>query len=336
MAPSLSWQRWRVRICLFYRLHRCRRLFCPASFRFLANNFGIIESHRLAGLFALPETTLNQSRAFYGLIGVLIGLVTFARASSWVVRTTTRLLSRLVSHIVSEIINQFTQLTSRGLSLWPAPSKQDPQERGALPNANNGVGGAIILDTSSIIDGRILDVAKTGFLSGVLLIPNFVLTELQQVADSADSLKRARGRRGFEIIDEIKKISGIKIQVWDKELAGKTVDDKLVRLGKILRGKILTCDFNMNRVARINGVRVLNLNDLGNALKTLPIPGEKLNTKIVHLGKDKDQGVGYLTDGTMVVVKGANSLVGHEVDIEINRVIQGPAGRMIFGKKLDT
>lgn len=288
----------------------------------------------LGAVIPLPLITVDQSRAFYALSGVLIGLLTFARASTWVVRTFTRLLRRLVTYIVSEIISQFTQLTSKGLSLWPSTGRVAREVD--LPLApGNGLGGPLILDTSSIIDGRVLDVAKTGFLMGVMLIPNFILTELQQVADSADGLKRARGRRGFEIIQDLKKLHNLKVQVWDKEITGRTVDDKLVRLGKILNGRILTCDFNMNRVAKINGVRVLNINELGNALKTLPIPGEKLNIRVVHQGKDQDQGVGYLPDGTMVVAKEAASLIGEDIEVEINRVIQGPAGRMIFGKKVE-
>lgn len=278
----------------------------------------------LAGSFLkLPAPfTSGQSKEFYALLGVLIGLLTFGRIAAWVVRTSTRIARNVASRLAFEIINQFTQLASRGWPFSPMPVSPNKQS----------LSGALILDTSSIIDGRILDVVKTGFLFGVVIVPNFVLTELQQVADSADELKRGRGRRGFEIIDDLKKVHTVHLEVWDKEITGKSVDDKLVRLGRILRGKILTCDFNLNRVASLSGVTVLNLNELANSLKTLPIPGEKFKVKIIQPGKDKNQGVGYLADGTMVVVKDASSLVGNDTDVEVTRLLQGPAGRMIFGK----
>lgn len=284
----------------------------------------------LGSNFPLPTPfTLIQSKVVFALAGVLLGLLTFARISSWVIRTSTTLAARAISRLASEIINQITRAASRGLPFLSLPSSR--HEVIADPNRQN-LGGALILDTSSIIDGRILDVAKTGFLSGLILVPNFVLTELQQVADSADSLKRARGRRGFEIINSLKKLSGLKIEVWDKELSGRMVDEKLIRLGKILHGKILTCDFNLNRVAKLQGVTVLNLNDLGNALKTLPVPGERLNIRITHQGKDDHQGVGYLTDGTMVVVKDASAMLGQDMTVEVTKILQGQAGRMVFAK----
>lgn len=281
----------------------------------------------LGSFFKLPAPfTPFQSREFYALAGFLIGILSFGRMASWVVRAFTHLIKNLARRFAFEIINQFTQIASRG---WPFAS--DTKET----SNKSFLGGSIIVDTSSVIDGRILDVAKTGFLSGILLVPNFVLTELQQVADSVDNIKRTRGRRGFEVINDLKKITGIRVEIWDKDLAGKTVDDKLIRLGKILRGKILTCDFNLNRVATLSGISVLNMNDLANALKTLPIPGEKLNVKIIQSGKDRSQGVGYLADGTMVVVKDAVSLIGKETPVEVTRLLQGPAGRMIFGVKAE-
>lgn len=193
----------------------------------------------------------------------------------------------------------------------------------------------LILDTSAIIDGRILDIGKTGFITGLILVPNFVLTELQQVADSSDSLKRARGRRGFEILEGLKKLKGAKLQVWDKGQNGKTVDDQLVNLAKSLSGRIVTCDFNLNKLASISGISVLNVNDLANAVKAISLPGENLVIKIVHLGKDQKQGVGYLADGTMVVVAEAADRIGQEIKVEVTKSIQTPAGRMIFAKEVD-
>lgn len=190
----------------------------------------------------------------------------------------------------------------------------------------------LILDTSSIIDGRILDVFKTGFLSGLVLLPRFVLSELQQVSDSRDDLKRQRGRRGFDILEELKKIKAIKVEVWDKDQTGKGVDDKLLNLSKSLNGKVITCDFNLARLAEVFGVSVLNINDLANSLKTIALPGEELEIKIVHLGKDPKQGVGYLPDGTMVVIADAADLIGKSIKVEVTKIIQIPQGRMIFGK----
>lgn len=194
----------------------------------------------------------------------------------------------------------------------------------------------LILDTSAIIDGRILDVCKTGFITGLVLVPRFVLGELQQVSDSKDDLKRQRGRRGFDSLEELKKTKGIKVEIWDKEQAGKEVDDKLLNLSKSLHGKILTCDFNLNKVAESLGVSVLNINDLANAVKTIALPGEDLEIKIVHLGKDSKQGVGYLPDGTMVVISDAADFIGKTIKVEVTKTIQIPQGRMIFGKLIHT
>jgi uncharacterized protein YacL len=282
----------------------------------------------LGEVFPLPEPfTPATSRVLYGLIGALTGLLAYAQIAAWIVKTTSRLIRNFVAWLASEIANQFTQLASRGFNLFPERPEAVTTENSILVKSN-----PIILDTSSIIDGRVLDVAKTGFLAGVVLAPNFVLAELRQVADSADDLKRARGRRGFKIIDELKKTAGVKLEIWDREVAGKTVDDKLIKLGKTLHGRILTCDFNLNRQASVSGVKVLNINDLMNALKTLPIPGETLTVKIIQPGKDRDQGVGYLQDGTMVIVKGAGLMLDQEIMAEVTKILQSPSGRMIFGK----
>lgn len=270
-----------------------------------------------------------QSRALYALVGVMAALLLFNRVASWIVRTTTHLFTQAVLWVATEVVNQIVRAASRGKLNLPWVE----EEHHPLPTEV----GAIILDTSSIIDGRIIEVAKLGFLAGLVLVPEFVLVELQQVADSADSIKRARGRRGFNIVNDLKKIKGLRLQVVDGQLSadgipGKTVDDKLINLAKMLKAKILTCDFNLANVAKLRGITVLNLNELGNALKTLPLPGEKLTVKLLHQGKDQDQGVGYLADGAMVVVGGGSSKIGQEIEVEITKILQGSAGRMIFGK----
>lgn len=283
----------------------------------------------LASAFPVPALTSIQTKVLYTIIGVLVAALLFAKVASWIVTTVTRLTRLLILKLAAEIINQLTHLASSGIHLLPAFSGQENEQR---KNYSLTGQSPIILDTSALIDGRILDVAKTGFIYGLILVPDFVLRELQQVADSSDDIKRQRGRRGFEIIDQLKKIEGIKVDVWDKAVAGKSVDDKLIKLGRIVKGRVLTADFNLNQVAMISMVRVLNLNKLANSLKFLAVPGERLAVKLIHPGKDSDQGVGYLDDGTMVVVKGGAGAIGKSVDVEVNKNIQGPAGRMIFGK----
>ena len=189
----------------------------------------------------------------------------------------------------------------------------------------------ILVDTSAIIDGRILEIVRVGFLSGRLIVPKFVLEELQNIADSADDLRRSRGRRGLEILNELKKEKGVRLKVVDNNFPSETdVDAKIVKLAKKLGGKLMTVDYNLNRVAQIQNIIVLNVNELNNALRPVVLPGEKLHIKLVQEGKDKDQGVGYLEDGTMVVVEGGHSLIGKETEVAVTRVFQTIAGKMIF------
>ncbi len=190
-----------------------------------------------------------------------------------------------------------------------------------------------ILDTSVIIDGRIADIAETGFLDGVLVIPQFVLRELQLVADSADSLKRNRGRRGLDILQRIQKIATLQVQIVEDDFpAIREVDMKLIELAKLLEGKIVTNDFNLNKVAQLQGVEVLNINELANSLKPIVLPGEAMRVFILKEGKEYNQGVAYLDDGTMVVVDNARKMIGKTVDIAVTSVLQTTAGKMIFGK----
>lgn len=233
-------------------------------------------------------------------------------------------LNFVVNRVTTDIVNQIVKLRMQGGVTAPTPSN--------APVGGVSVNQPLLLDTSAIIDGRILDIAKTFFISGVLLLPTFVLEEIQQVADSSDYLKRSRGRRGFEIIDELKKLKNLRLEIWDRGIAGKGVDDKLVKLAKSLHGKIITTDFNLNRVATLSNVTVLNVNDLANAVKTIAIPGEGLDVKVIHIGKDPTQGVGYFPDGTMIVIEEGAALVGKTVHAEVSRVLQVPAGRMVFAK----
>jgi len=190
-----------------------------------------------------------------------------------------------------------------------------------------------ILDTSVIIDGRIADLIDTKFIEGVLVVPKFVLEELQQIADSADSVKRVRGRRGLDVLNRLKKDKNTLIRIIDQDFPEiSEVDSKLVKLAKTLGAKVMTNDFNLYKVAEIQGITVLNINQLANALKPVVLPGEKMKIVIVKEGKDPGQGVGYLDDGTMIVVDSGKKHVGEGVYITVTSVLQTPAGRMIFAK----
>jgi uncharacterized protein YacL len=189
----------------------------------------------------------------------------------------------------------------------------------------------ILVDTSAIIDGRIADIAESGFLYGVLEVPRFVLDEVQRLADSADSMRRTRGRRGLEILNQMRKGEATPVQVIDEDVPGvHEVDSKLVALARKNGRAILTNDLNLNRIADLQGVRVLNVNSLANAVKPALLPGEDLRVRVIQAGKDAGQGVGYLDDGTMVVVENGAKSIDSEVDVTVTRVLQTVAGRMVF------
>ena len=190
-----------------------------------------------------------------------------------------------------------------------------------------------ILDTSVVIDGRIADIAETGFLDGILVLPQFVLRELQLVADSSDSMKRNRGRRGLDVLQRIQKMSNLNVQILEDDFPNvREVDLKLIELAKVYDCKIVTNDFNLNKVAQLHGVQVLNINELANSLKPIVLPGEIMRVFILKEGKEQNQGVAYLDDGTMVVVDGAKRLISKTIDISVTSVLQTTAGKMIFGR----
>lgn len=193
-----------------------------------------------------------------------------------------------------------------------------------------------VLDTSVIIDGRIFDLCQTGFIEGTLVIPSFVLDELRHISDSSDSLKRNRGRRGLDILNKIQKELDIETQIWEgdfKDIA--EVDSKLLKLAQKLGGKVITNDFNLNKVAEFQRVPVLNINELANAIKPVVLPGEEMRIAVIKDGKESTQGIGYLDDGTMIVVEGGRRYIGDEIDVLVTSVLQTAAGRMIFAKPKD-
>jgi len=191
----------------------------------------------------------------------------------------------------------------------------------------------VLLDTSVIIDGRIADISRTGFISGTMLIPRFVLNELQHIADSSDMLRRNRGRRGLDMLNKLQKESVVPIRIHDIDVEeAQEVDDKLVMLAKELRCPIVTNDYNLNRVAELQGVTVLNINELANAVKAIFLPGESMKIRIIQEGKELGQGVGYLDDGTMVVVENGRRYINSTIEVVVTKVLQTAAGRMIFAR----
>lgn len=223
------------------------------------------------------------------------------------------------------------------VGLIPTLPSRTTRMRGSVPQAPSAsvrVGEeAKLLDTSVIIDGRIADIVQTGFLDGVLIIPSFVLEELQHIADSSDVLKRNRGRRGLDILNRVQKELKVKVQVLETDFEEVSeVDSKLVKLAKQLGGKVVTNDFNLNKVCELQGVGVLNINDLANAVKPVVLPGEEITVQVIKDGKEFGQGIGYLDDGTMIVIEGGREYIGSRVDVLVTSVLQTSAGRMIFAK----
>ncbi len=215
------------------------------------------------------------------------------------------------------------------------PKLKDKGEKGKDNKGRTKLASAgyKVLDTSVIIDGRIADIAKTGFIDGVLLIPGFVLEELRHIADSSDMLKRNRGRRGLDILNQISKETAIKVEIYEGDFDDiAEVDSKLVRLANVLEAPILTNDYNLNKVAELQGIKVLNINELANAVKPVVLPGEEMFVQVMKEGKEAGQGVAYLDDGTMIVIDGGRRHIGTHTTVLVTTVLQTAAGRMIFAK----
>lgn len=219
-------------------------------------------------------------------------------------------------------INKLSRLTT-------ALNKEKSSKKGVVENKIPPK----VLDTSVIIDGRIADICKTGFIEGKLVIPRFVLNELQHIADSSDDLKRVRGRRGLDILNIIQKELDIEVEITEKDFDDiSEVDSKLLKLAQVMNGKVVTNDYNLNKVAQFQGVEVLNINELANAVKPVAIPGEEMIAQVVKEGKESNQGIAYLDDGTMIVVEGGKKHIGETINVLVTSVLQTSAGRMIFGK----
>ncbi|HEX4310142.1 MAG TPA: PIN domain-containing protein [Acidobacteriaceae bacterium] len=281
-------------------------------------------------LFELRVRALSLRRLFGAVIGSLLGIMG-AFLFSLVLRNSlpdgrTRSLFQLGVLLIMTYVGLVVGANKGDLLNLAALGGLFVGERAAKRNTK-------ILDTSAIIDGRIGDIAETGFLEGVLIVPEFVLRELQMVADSSDSSKRQRGRRGLDVLQRMRGNAQITVQIVNEDFPQvREVDLKLIELAKQMEAKIVTNDFNLNKVAQVRGVQVLNINDLANSLRPVVLPGEKMRVVIMKEGKEFDQGVGYLDDGTMVVVDHARRLIGRSVEICVTSVLQTASGKMIFGR----
>ncbi|MBI2847465.1 MAG: PIN domain nuclease [Chloroflexi bacterium] len=277
------------------------------------------------GLNRLDE--IPAGTVFAAVLGLAVGLALSALLA-WPLSQLPGLWGKLLPVGVSILFGYL------GMALLLAKGKEFPQFFGSeLSRVSGGVArnGQFLLDTSAIIDGRIADVSQTGFISGTLVIPRFILDELQHIADSSDSLRRNRGRRGLEVLNKLRKETDVPIKVVDVNVEDVyEVDGKLVKLAKSLQCPIITTDYNLNRVAELQGIRILNINELANAIKPIVLPGEEMRIRVIQEGKEVGQGVGYLDDGTMVVVENGRRYLNSQIDIIITRVLQTAAGRIIF------
>jgi uncharacterized protein YacL len=273
-----------------------------------------------------------------GFIGALLGLLISAifvnlLAKIPVVGT---LLAVLVAILMAALgVNLAIKKKDELISLFSNISIRRSQ--GVKDKKSKGGNGGLcpkVLDTSVIIDGRIFDICQTGFIEGPLVIPNFVLAELRHIADSSDSLKRTRGRRGLDVLNKIQKELSIEVRKYEKDFPDiKEVDSKLLKLSQVLNGKVITNDYNLNKVAEFQGVPVLNINELANAVKPVVLPGEEMKVQIIKDGKESGQGIAYLDDGTMIVIEGGKKYIGNTKDVVVTSVLQTAAGRMIFAKQ---
>jgi uncharacterized protein YacL len=299
----------------------------------------------LAGLILTPYLTVRPMRflrqkihrmpiqqLLAATIGLMIGLI-IASLSTFPLSMLPRPLNQILPFMSALLFGYIGVLvmTARQQEIFAFLRRR-------LPERSEGWGEIppVLLDTSVIIDGRIADISRTGFIRGEMLVPRFILNELQHIADSPDPLRRNRGRRGLDMLRRLQEESGSLVRIVDLDTPEtRAVDDKLVLLARRLRCPILTNDYNLNRVAELQGVTVLNINELANAVRVVYLPGENLRVHVIQEGKEADQGVGYLDDGTMVVVENGRSFIGMEIETTVTKVLQTAAGRMIFARPTD-
>ena len=235
---------------------------------------------------------------------------------------------------MSSLADEVAKLVIKRMPRFAVDNKKKKQKH----IKNKQTIGAFFLDTSAIIDGRIFDVMKVGLIGGIVVVPAAILLELKHIADSKDAVKKERGRKGLEGLESVKKFKGMKLVILpeDREIKmkNKEVDEQLIAIAKQNKGKVITCDYNLEKKASISGITAINVHELANRLKIIAIPGEEMNILLQHIGKDPTQGVGYLDDGTMVVVEQSSNLIGQNVPVLISRVIQTSSGKILFSKKI--
>jgi uncharacterized protein YacL len=274
------------------------------------------------------------SEILFAVLGALVGLVisvllsSLIRVQSVIVTIITIIATVIIMVLFADVsVKKKEEIMTLFANMRKLPSAKDGK------NKNNSKEIPKVLDTSVIIDGRIFDLCQTGFIEGPLVIPSFVLDELRHIADSGDGLKRTRGRRGLDILNKIQKELSIKVEIWEGDFKDVSeVDSKLLKLAQLLNGKVITNDYNLNKVAEFQGVPVLNINELANAIKPVVLPGEEMEIQVVKDGKEAGQGVAYLDDGTMIVVEEGRRFIGATIVVIVTSVLQTAAGRMIFAK----
>jgi uncharacterized protein YacL len=274
---------------------------------------------------------VSVPRVLGAIVGAALGLA-FANLVTGALLTTADARWVFLHRVIDLVFPYVGLVIGARRGEWLEPSRLITLFRATTPQRRHK-----ILDTSVIIDGRVADICEAGFLDGTLVVPQFVLRELQQVADSPDTMRRNRGRRGLDILQKIQKMTGVEVIVSDLDFPDvREVDLKLIELARALQGKIVTNDFNLNKVAQLRGVSVLNINELANAMKPVVLPGEVMTVFILKEGKEYNQGVAYLDDGTMVVVDNARRLINRTIDIVVTSVLQTTAGKMIFGRHIES
>jgi uncharacterized protein YacL len=287
------------------------------------------------GLVKIPIGDL-----LFGSLGLIIGLVTAYLMNIPLQEINIEIVSKVIPLFITILLGYFGfQVGFRRrdelLNLLTINRKEKDKKRTSaeVDNVEINQPRAKILDTSVIIDGRVADICQTNFLEGTIIIPQFVLGELQHIADSSDVLKRNRGRRGLDVLNRIQKELPIKVEIYEGDFEDiHEVDSKLIKLAKVIDGIVVTNDFNLNKVCDLQGVRVLNINDLANAVKPVVLPGEELMVQVIKDGKEQNQGIAYLDDGTMIVVEEGRNYIGKTIEVLITSVLQTSAGRMIFAK----
>ena len=295
--------------------------------------------NKMLSYFERNMQRFSTNEIVCGTLGAILGLIISSLIGTMIPKSplgtmVSIILALILAVLFADIaIKKRDELTATFYSIKKSSFTKEKEKKNKN-SSNEHKGSPKVLDTSVIIDGRIFDLCQTGFIEGTLIIPNFVLQELRHIADSSDSLKRNRGRRGLDVLNKIQNELNIEVINTDKDFPDiAEVDSKLLKLAQELGGKVITNDYNLNKVAEFQRVPVLNINELANAIKPVVLPGEDMNIQIVKDGKESNQGVAYLDDGTMIVVEGGRKHIGETIDVTVTSVLQTAAGRMIFAKE---